>query len=107
MRAKRGVVRLLMTHSGDATRLLTVGVDSTNRPRMFSTLVSHIAHLTMTMRMVMALYGEDGRMSQATRTLTTRDVPSGTGDSKSVRLSDADATRVRTLTGEVLRQCLR
>ena len=106
MRAKRGLARMLMIHTGYMTRFLTVGVDSTNRPRLFSILVSHGDRHTVTTRMVMAWYGEDGRMSRATRTLTTQDVPSGTGDSKSVRLSDADTGRVRELTAEVLRRCL-
>ena len=88
-------------------RYLTVGVDSANRARVFSTLITHIQRPTMTMQSTTALYGKDGRMSQTTRTLTTRDITSGTGDSKSVQLSDKDTARVRALTAEVLRHCLR
>ena len=98
---------MLMIHSGNAPRSVTVGVDSVNRPRLFSTMITHIQRPTMTMQNTTALYGQDGRMSQTTRTLTTRDVISGTGNSKSVRLSDKDTALVRALTAEVLRTCLR
>jgi len=59
------------------------------------------------MQMVNAMSGFDGTMSQATRTFMTRDIATGTGDSNTLRLSDADTTRVRALAGELLKRCVR
>jgi hypothetical protein len=90
-----------------APRSVGVGVDSSNHPRFVTSIVNRKAGTTMKMQSASALYDATGRMSQAVRTFTTRDITSGTGDSKSVALSDADTARVRSLTAEVLRRCIR
>jgi hypothetical protein len=93
----------LQTHQ--ASRTVTLGLDSANHPRMFGAVVSHAEGRTMKMQMVSVAFGTDGRMTQAVRTFMTRRVTSGTGDSKTVALSDADTARVRALTAQVLQRC--
>jgi len=107
-RASRGIARLIMIEvPRPAPRSVGVAVDSLNHPRFFSSMVNRKAGTTMKMQSASATYDATGRMSQAVRTFTTRDITSGTGDSKSVALSDADTARVRSLTAEVLRRCIR
>jgi hypothetical protein len=98
---------LMIQMPPSTSRFVSVGVDSLNRARVFSAMVSQKAGTTMKLQMVSASYDSNARMSLALRTFTTRELPSGTGDSKSVRLSDADTSRVRSLTAEVLRRCIR
>jgi len=107
-RASRGFVRMIAIEATrPASRSVVVAVDSSNHPRFFSSMVNRRAGTTMKMQSASAAYDATGRMSQAVRTFTTRDMTSGTGDSKSVALSDADTARVRSLTAEVLRRCIR
>ena len=107
-RASRGISRMIAIEATrPASRSVVVAVDSLNHPRFFSSMVNRKAGTTMKMQSASATYDATGRMSQAVRTFTTRDITSGTGDSKSVALSDADTARVRSLTAEVLRRCIR
>jgi FlaG/FlaF family flagellin (archaellin) len=107
-RASRGLARILMIERLPASmRFVSVGVDSSNHARVFSAMQSRKSGTTMKIQMVGASFDATGRMSQAVRTFMTREMPSGTGDSKSVALSDADTARVRSLTAEVLRRCIR
>jgi hypothetical protein len=107
-RASRGISRMIMIEATrPALRSVGAAVDSLNHPRFFTSIVNRRAGTTMKMQSVSAAFDATGRMSQAVRTFTTREMPSGTGDSKSVALSDADTARVRSLTAEVLRRCIR
>jgi len=106
--ASRGISRTIRIEvTRPASRSVFVAVDSSNHPRFFSSMVNRRAGTTMKMQSASAAYDATGRMLQAVRTFTTRDITSGTGDSKSVALSDADTARVRSLTAEVLRRCIR
>jgi len=106
--ASRGISRMIRIEvTRPASRSVMVAVDSSNHPRFFSSMVNRRAGTTMKMQSASAAYDATGRMSQAVRTFTTRVITSGTGDSKSVALSDADTARVRSLTAEVLRRCIR
>ena len=107
-RASRGIARMIAIEATrPGSRFVGVAVDSSNHPRFFTSMVNRKAGTTMKMQSASASYDATGRMSQAVRTFTTRDITSGTGDSKSVALSDADTARVRSLTAEVLRRCIR
>ena len=107
-RASRGISRMIMIEATrPALRSVGAAVDSLNHPRFFTSIVNRRAGTTMKMQSVSAAFDATGRMSQAVRTFTTRDITSGTGDSKSVALSDAATARVRSLTAEVLRRCIR
>ena len=107
-RASRGFARMLMIEMpAPMSRFVSVGVDSLNHARVFSAMINQKAGTAMKMQMVSASYDANGRMLLATRTFMTRQIASGTGDSKSVALSGADTARVRTLTAEVLRRCIR
>jgi hypothetical protein len=97
---------MFVIQAHDSSRVVSVSVDSANHARVFSALVYHNEGRAMKMQTVGALFGADGKMSQGIRTFMTRD-SSGTGDSKSVRLPDTDTARVRALTAEVLRRCVR
>ena len=107
-RASRGIARMIAIEATrPGSRFVGVAVDSSNHPRFFTSMVNRKAGTTMKMQSASASYDATGRMSQAVRTFTTRDITSGTGDSKSVALSDSDPALVTSLTAEVLRRCIR
>jgi len=132
-RASHGVVRLLMLGTpSPSQRNVAVGVDSLNRPRMLVAMMAPQTGVTIKtrvsgssfdsagrlplaarqvggtfkMQIVSVSYDTSGQMSLPIRTFTTRDAKSGTGDSKSVALSESDTARARNLTREAMRRCV-
>jgi hypothetical protein len=104
---RHGLVRTLALDISAATnRVVLVGVDSLNRARTFSAMINKKVDKTVKSQMVTVIFDATGQMVQATRTFRTIELPSGTGDSKSVLLPDADTARVRKLAAEVLRRCV-
>jgi hypothetical protein len=103
-----GVVRsFAIMRQSAAMRSVAVGVDSLDRPRMFYTMTSTKRGAKMEMQIVNVVFDSSGRMSMPVRTFMTRDIATGTGESKSVPLSAVDTRRVRALTTEVLHRCVR
>jgi hypothetical protein len=106
-RLRSGVARLVTLRTTDAGRGLAVGLDSSNRPRMFDAMKFGRDPGVMHTQMLTVMVDIDGRITQATRTFMTRDLKTGTGDSKTVTASPADTARARELMAEVIRRCVR
>lgn len=101
-----GVARTFALQTHDRSLTIALGVDSANRPRMFSAMVTSNTGHTTHVKMDGAYYATDGAMFQASRIFLNHN-SDGTGDQKSVKLSEADTAKVRKLTAELVRRCVR
>jgi hypothetical protein len=106
-RLRAGVARLVTIRTADASRGLAVGLDSLNRPRMFDAMKFRRDPGVLHTQMLTIGVDSEGKFSHPIRTFMTRDMKTGTGDSKTVIASTADTIRARELMAEVIRRCVR
>jgi len=106
-RLRSGVARLVTLRTTDAGRGLAIGLDSSNRLRLFDAMKVGRDPGVMQTQMLTVMVDVNGRIIQATRTFMTRDMATGTGDSRTVKASTSDTTRARELMAEVIRRCVR
>ena len=101
------VVQTLSLEMQEKTRTLTIGIDSANRVRVLNASAHLKRGTNLTVRAANVLFDAEGRMTEASRTVTAGDVESKGTRSNADPLSPADTARARALAVTALQRCVK
>jgi hypothetical protein len=94
----------LELHATDRT--LTIGVDSQNRVRVFTSGVHIKRGTNLTVRLAGARFDTAGAMTMASRSITAGEIESKAVSTSTIPLVPAETARVRSLAIEAQRRCI-